>query len=138
MLRNFAGLTGSLIRDGAYYTATSGGRCCSCGQLTPACHPLMPGSTPHAVPYGPNVSILRVSKQKIEFWMWIHLTIFKLQITSGRSFQKQSDKFIKPLNPLSSVGSGGLPPVAQIPSPNRPVEPASPSSPAAPSDSAKC
>lgn len=64
--------------------------------------------------------------------------LIDLQILGGRSFQKQSDKFIKPSNPLSSMGCGGLPPVAQIPSPNPPVEPASPSSPATPLDSAKC
>lgn len=111
------GLGSSLVRDNCYFSGSIGsGRCCACGQLTPpqlsAFHSIQ-GTTPHTIPFGSNVPLVR-------------------------TFQKQSDKFIKPLNPQPGMSGGGLPPVTQIPSPNPPAEPASPSSPATPSDSAKC
>lgn len=82
---------------------------------------------------------------------WSYLSAIELAITSitlfyslptqiplGRPFQKQGEKFIKPLSPMPNVTGGAYPPLTQIPSPNAPAEPASPSSPATPSDSAKC
>ncbi|XKL64930.1 hypothetical protein PGB90_005016 [Kerria lacca] len=113
------GINISQARDSVYYSyGTNSGKCCTCGQSTSfiqgtAYHSTITGNTLYPVQMGSNISL-------------------------GRSFQKQSDRFIKPLNPLSNVSGGALPPMAQIPSPNPPVEPASPSSPATPLDSAKC
>ncbi|KAK7595360.1 hypothetical protein V9T40_013185 [Parthenolecanium corni] len=112
------GVSSSYIRDSPYFSAGNYGRCYACGQLNPAApvsivHPHTPGSAPYAASVGANIPL-------------------------GRPFQKQGEKFIKPLNPMPNITGGALPPLAQIPSPNPPAEPASPSSPATPSDSAKC
>lgn len=114
--------SGSLSRDGGYFSSCSGsgggvigGRCCACGQLTPSA----------------QVSAFHSTTNPTH-------SAFASNIQFGKALQKQGDKFIKPLSPMPSTGSGGLPPVAQVPSPNPPVEQTSPSSPATPLDSAKC